>query len=192
MNFIPPQTPRPPTLLSHNSKDNRKRKQRQSKKKTTMKEHERQAVQWQFTLPSFSDADIERLSTLPLEDITYVAFAIRDDDTGNHYLQGFVKTSRRRRLAYMVRLIGYGMWSTCSTSATVTRILTEIQTSPGFKEFGEVGTALTQGFRQDLASFKVAVEAGLTKDQLLVLYPGVCARFPGFVNSHLQIKQATA
>jgi hypothetical protein len=135
-----------------------------------IKEYERKAVQWTFTLPSFSDADIERLLTLPPEYINYVAFAIRDDDTGNHYLQGIlIKTAHRCRVAYLVRLIGYGLWSVCSSPATVTLILTEIQTSPGFKEYSKVGTALTQGFRKDLASFKIEAEAGLTKDQLLVI-----------------------
>jgi hypothetical protein len=155
-----------------------------------LKEYELKALQWSFTLPSFSDADIARLSTLPPENVVYVAYTIRDDDTGKRYLQGFIKTSRHCRVASLVCLIGYGIYSTCSTPTIVTHILTEIQTSPGFKEYGEVGTALTQGFCKDLANFKLAAEAGLTKDQLLVLYPTVCERYPGFVNSHIrEIKQ---
>jgi hypothetical protein len=156
-----------------------------------VKANEKKAVQWSFTLPSFCDAVIERLSTLPPEDITYVGFMIRDDDTGNRYLQGFLKTSRRRGIAYLVRLIGYGMWNTCSSPSTVTRILREIQTSPGFKEFGELGTVNAQGFRKDLSSFKLAAEAGLTKDQLLLLYPRVCAQYPGFVNRHIRENKKT-
>jgi hypothetical protein len=155
-----------------------------------IKEHERRAMSWAFTLPSFSDADIERLSSLPTEHISYVAFAICDDDTGNRYLQGFIKTTRRRRVTFLVYLIGNGIWSICSTYDCVTHTLTEIQMKPVFKEFGDAGTTLTQGFRKDLASFKCAAEAGVTKDQLLVLYPSVCKRYPGFVNSHIrEIKQ---
>jgi hypothetical protein len=155
------------------------------------KEYERKAVHWSFIIPSFKDDDIERLSNLPSEDITYIAFAICDDDTGNRYIQGFIKMPRRCRVAYLVRLIGHGIWSVCTTPASVIHTLTEIQTRSVFKEFGELPTVITQGFRKDLASFKLAAEAGLTKDQLLVLYPTVCARYPGFVNSHIrELKQS--
>jgi hypothetical protein len=78
------------------------------------------------------------------------------------------------------------MWSVCSTNDQVTNTLTEIQTKSGFQEFGDPGKVLTKGFRKDLASFKCAAEAGVTIDQLLVLYPDICKRYPGFVNSHIR------
>lgn len=94
--------------------------------------------------------------------------------------------TRRRRVAFMVRLIGYGMWSVCSKNQQITSIMTEIQTKPTFVEFGNPDMILTAGFRKDLTSFRRAVEAGVAKEHLLMLFPTVCKRYPGFANSHMR------
>ena len=38
--------------------------------------------------------DVNYLSRLPPEDVLHIIFAVCDDDTGNRYLKGLVKTTR--------------------------------------------------------------------------------------------------
>jgi len=150
----------------------------------TLKENEHRAKQWIFTIPSFDNGTIKRLSNLPAKDVRYCAFAIVIDDTGNRCIEGFVKAVVRRRVASLVRLIGYGFYNVCSTEALMNTLI-ELKQSPSFSEFGDTSSAKTQGSRKDLASFKLAVDAGVTADQLSVIYPQICSLYPGFVNTCL-------
>ena len=75
-------------------------------KMSESKDYHRKASQWAFTLPSFSTNDIVHLSALISSEILSVAFAICDDDTGNCYVQGFVKTSKRLCVGGLVRPMG--------------------------------------------------------------------------------------
>jgi hypothetical protein len=141
----------------------------------------KKATQWSFTLPSFSSEDIDRISNLPPADVLYITFAICNDDTGNCFLQGFVKTAHRRRVGPLVRLIGWGVFTICPTPTCVRHTIMEIQMNRSFKEFGDVAAAQFQGFRKDVIAFKTSAAAGLNIDELKTLYPNICARYPGLV-----------
>lgn len=148
---------------------------------TCSKLYRPKATQWSFTLPSFSSEDIDRISSLPSTDVLYITFAIRDDDTGRSFLQGFVKTTRRCRVNLLVRLIGWGIFTICPTPTCVRQIMMDIQMNRSFKEFGDVAAAQFQGFRKDVIAFKTSAAAGLNIDELKTLYPNICARYPGLV-----------
>ena len=95
----------------------------------------RKALQWGFTMASFDDATIDRLSRLPREEVVYMTFAICDDDTGNQYLQGFVKTVRCLHVCRLTRLIGPVCFSIL-THSNISNILAEIRLN-SYSEFGD-------------------------------------------------------
>jgi len=151
------------------------------------KDYRRKASQWAFTLPSFSANDIVRLSLLISSEILYVAFAICDDDTGNRYIQGFVKTSKRLRIGALVRLMGHAIFSIVGSSGALTDLLTEIQLNKNESfEFGDVTACNRQGQRNDISMFKHTVKTGtFSMDMLKVLFPNICANYPNLVHTYL-------
>ena len=154
----------------------------------SLKANEGRAKQWTFTIPSFDNDTINRLSTLP-PNVTYCAFAIMEDDTGNPFIEGYIKMNSRCRVSALIRLVGYGFFDTCSIHTDVPEILLELKASKSFLEFGNKKEIQTQGTRKDLESFKEAVEANLTKKQLEVLYPEIFIRFPCYAHRLLSQTQ---
>ena len=57
--------------------------------------------------------------------------------------------------------------------------------NPTFKDFGNKEEAKHQGSRKDLMLLKRAVDAGVTEEQLGVLYPQILKLYSGFVNNYL-------
>jgi len=153
------------------------------------KDYHRKASQWAFTLPSFSTNDIVRLSALISSEILSVAFAICDDDTGNRYVQGFVKTSKRLCVGGLVRPMGCAIFSIVSSSGALTDLLTEIQLNKNqeFFEFGNATACNRQGQRNDIAMFKHSVNSGtFSMDTLKALFPKIFENFPNLVYTYIK------
>ena len=152
------------------------------------KSNESRGRQWLFVIPTPNDEALNnllnRLVNLPQEEVLYWAFSTIHDDTGSTYVEGFIKINYRVRVAFLVRLIGYGFFDVCSTSGA-RNVLLKIKTNSSFQEFGNTQEIVCQGSRNDLANFKVAMDAGLTLEQLGALYPQICSRYPNFVNNCL-------
>lgn len=124
---------------------------------------------------------INHLSHLPPKDVSYTTFAVLVDDTGKHYIQGYLKTTRRLRLLSLKRLIGPAIMSMC---ARPTDVLLEIQLN-NFFEFGEDDR--TKIFRQELAGLKQDIKSGVTYDQLLKTTPHICSRNPFAVMKYINM-----
>ena len=124
------------------------------------------ASQWCFTICRFTDATINHLSGLHLSNrFLYTTFAIIEDDTGNRYVQGYLKTPRQHRISSLRKIIGPATLSTC---ARVYDALLEIQMNP-FKEFGV--DKQTQQFRSTVAQLKEEVKSGVSICQLMKDFP---------------------
>ena len=111
----------------------------------------RKASQWGFTMSTYDTAVVDHLANLPPEDVLYVTYATLDDDTGNRYLQGYIKTLRRLTICKIKDLIGPAIFSIVTR---VLDILVEIQLQSSYSEFGDPRTARLSGFRNDLIAFK--------------------------------------
>lgn len=91
------------------------------------------ASQWSLTLPSFTNHDIDNLSNLITHaDVRYVTFTICEDDTGNRYLHGLIKTVRRCRIGILRNLVGPAIFSISDRPSDT---LLDIQMN-AFQEFG--------------------------------------------------------
>ena len=106
----------------------------------------RKGSQWGFTMSSYDQAVVDRLSNLPPEDVLYVTFATLEGDTGNHYIQGYIKTTRRFRVGKLKDLIGPAIFTIVSH---VIYLLVEIQLQSAYSEFGDPRTARLSGYRND-------------------------------------------
>ena len=159
----------------------------------SLKAHEGRAKQWTFTIHSFGNETIKCLSTLVDKEIAphpsvitvkvvYCAFAVKKDDNGKQFIEGYIKMNSRCRVASLVRLVGYGFFDTCGIHANVQEIVQRLKTNKSFLEFGNAEEIQTKGARKDLERFKEGVEANLTKEQLEALYPKIFLRFPVFAN----------
>lgn len=132
----------------------------------------RKSRQWAFTIPAFSNATIDRLLNLPLDDVTYLTFAICDDDTSNRYIQGLLKTTRRCSVCVPKRMIGNAIFSvvTCPKD-----ILMDIHLTKSFVEFGETPFENHHG---EIASLKCAIDMGEhSVENLMQAYPHICAQY---------------
>ena len=144
----------------------------------------RTSLHWFFTFPWFLQDDIARISNLVLEHaetIAYLTFAISDDDTGNHFLQGFVRLTHRRTVRTLVNLVGSGIFTVCPTPTSARQAGMDIQMNHHFEEFGDPTTLQYPGIRDDIAGFKKAAAAGSGIAELMTSYPEICSRYPGFV-----------
>ena len=121
----------------------------------------RKAKQWSFTYHRFDTMVINRLSRLPPAHIKYITFAVFDNDTGNRYLQGFIKVFRRVRVDLLRTLIGPALFGIASPSD----ILVEIRTQHTFHEFGDIPLQ-HRAFCDEIDGFKRNVGLGVSTDEL--------------------------
>ena len=121
----------------------------------------RRASQWSFIYPLATSAFIDHISNPPT-DILCIAFAIcdNDTDTGNQFLQGFVKTRQRIRINPVRALIGPAIFliATCPSEALVETWMTENS---------EIGDRMNLSIQlhqlcQEMSSFKRNVKEGST------------------------------
>ena len=71
------------------------------------------AKQWSVVIPKVNEEQMEKLSKLSREEFPFVTFAVCVDDVGNRFIQGFIKSSRRRRLGPIRTLIGPSIITMC-------------------------------------------------------------------------------
>lgn len=148
------------------------------------KDTRRKGSQWGFVIPMSltTTATVDHLSNLSInKDALYVAFAICNDDSGNSYLQGYVKTSRRCRVGVVKSLIGQAIFTNTPYAPDV---LIEIYLKPNFKESGDAGKEAK--FRENVTSFKYFASANYTIDQLMESFPHICTRYPGVVHRYIK------
>jgi len=91
------------------------------------------------------------LSTSSEEEILHIAFAVLEDDTGNHCLQGFIKTNVRHRADKLTKALGCAFFSVVSTSGAVADLLMETQSNDEVFEFGNSTSCDRAGCRNDIA-----------------------------------------
>jgi hypothetical protein len=137
-------------------------------------DYRRKGRQWSFTIPSFTMTTINRLSNLNPDEFNYIAFAILDDDTGNQYIEGYIKIPTRCREGTVRKLIGASFLRTCKKVCTA---LAEIHLNKSLVEFGVLNDQ-TKQFRDELVSFKDAVQLGYNREKLLEISPRLHAEFP--------------
>ena len=113
----------------------------------------------------------------------YCGYVTSKDRTGNKFIEGYIKLNNRHRVPELVRLIGHGFFKTCRTQTVVKKILIELRANLSFRELGKYKNSF--GARNDLVAFEKAVDAGVTNEQLLVLFPKVCTMFSSYVNNYL-------
>jgi hypothetical protein len=148
------------------------------------KDSRHQASQWGFTMSSYDLDVIDRLSNLPPEDVLYVTFASLEDDTGNRYLQGYIKTSRRFRVKKLRELIGPAIFSTITC---VLDILVEIQLQSSYSEFGNPKTARLSGYRNDLIAFKNGIKHRvLPPEHLKIRHPRIFDDYPRLAAKYIR------
>lgn len=136
--------------------------------------------QWSFTVPAFSGTTIDHLSSLLSDLVVYVTFVVCDDDTGNRYIQGLVKTSRSCRIGPLKKLIGNAIFTTVTRPS---EILMDIHMKPSFREFGK---SPYENSAREIASFKHTVDQGTYSiDYLMETHPYVCTRHIGLVLKYL-------
>jgi len=153
-----------------------------------MKPKSSRASQWSFAFPSHSTESVERLQKLPEDKVVYSVFAVRKDDTGRSFLQGFIKFTWRVRVSALTRLIGYQIFSTCPTNTSIKDAISEIKMWT-FWEAGDANWTSQQDIRNDLIAFKEAADAGAPLETLESLHPKIFEKFPGFVQSHVISKR---
>lgn len=121
-------------------------------------DHERKAKIWTFIFTSFTDNDVTRLSNLPPH-FLYTCFAICKDDTGNQYLQGLVRIENRNYKQSVRRSIGdNAIYDIPETNEDVYYIVTTIQFSVSFREFGSAKGSRFEGYLNDMKEFKSTIK----------------------------------
>lgn len=153
----------------------------------------RKAKLWSFIFTSFTDDDVNRLSTLP-PCFTYTSFALCNDDTGKQFLQGFVRTDHRCYKSMLYRSIGDNViYDIPERNEDVCYILTTIQLSSSPKEFGSAEKTRFEGYLKEIKEFKAAVNIGVTAtDKLTKRYPKICLSYPLLVQKYLRVKELSA
>lgn len=152
----------------------------------------KKASQWSLVIPSFAEATTARLlSSFPADEILCITFAILDDDAGNRYIQGFVKTAERTRISALIKLFGYGFCDAVSTPNDITHLLRKIQMNAECFEFGDESACNCQGQQNDITMFKKSVDMGIHTFSLLnASHTKLCTNCPNLV--HDCVRKAVA
>lgn len=145
--------------------------------------------QWSYVFSkSFVNHEtVKHLSALPRADVLYNVFATREDNTGNPYIEGFIKLTRRHRVAFLKKLIGPVIFNVVYD---VPRFLLELNLncSDDVKEFGDPSSTKFNCFRNDIPLFKK--EAGRTPlDRLSKTFPHFFAKYPELVIPFIEKKK---
>jgi len=156
---------------------------------------------WRFTKASYTNSDIVNLSKLTGRDeIKYLIFATCKDDTGSYYLQGFVKTTTRFRLAGMIKLMGFGFFfNAVGGQRELLEYLSDLSLESPL-EYGDKSwlrrnmlkkynhnprDKVRQGYRSDLIAFKRDRQALSVEELMALRHPKIFEKYPGFVNKVL-------
>lgn len=125
--------------------------------------------------------DIKRLSNLPEKHVLYIAFSVEKDNTGNQYIEGYIKTTRRHRVSFMTKLIGPVIFDKV---ACVQGALLVILLRPSVIECGSLDGTCFGSLRNNIAQFKEDVSEYPVK-QLMVTYPRLFA-YPAVVHPYIE------
>ena len=138
--------------------------------------------QWSFMFTSHSiDRDVKRLSNFPEKDVAYIAFSVETDNTSNHYIEGYIKTICRHRVAFMRKLIGPAIFDKV---ACVQEALLAILLRPSAIEHGSLHETRFGSLRNNIAEFKQDVREYPVK-QLMTTYPRLFV-YPGLVHPYVE------
>ena len=133
----------------------------------------------------FNDADHERISNLCRsypDEILYVAFAICVDHTGNRYVEGFVKTASRCRVASLQAKFGDVFFKTVSDIKSAIR---DIHSNSHVEEQGDASAVrrLQVSINNAMLLKEVLNKQGLEKTLLSV--PNACSDYPRLMYNHI-------
>lgn len=146
----------------------------------SMKPRSNRAFHWSFVIPSHDEDVVTKLKNLTNADVVYAAMAICKDDTGNNFIQGFIRTHVRARVTGLTKIIGPAIFTVCSTPNSVKDILMEIKMWDHF-EVGDLNWTTVNGYHSDLSAFKEAADSGASIEILEAMHPKVFKNYPGLV-----------
>ena len=106
------------------------------------------AKQWSVVIPKVNEEQMEKLSKLSREEFPFVTFAVCVDDVGNRFIQGFIKSSRRRRLGPIRTLIGPSIITMCPSYWDM---IFTIQINDLFYQFGKATSTSMDKFLSKIA-----------------------------------------
>jgi Putative viral replication protein len=143
------------------------------------------AKHWCFTLNNYTPADLDRLSSIGEEIVSYLVYGKEVGASGTPHLQGTVCFLSRKRLTQVIAIIG-------QAHCSVTRFLSQsIEYCKKDGDFFEIGNPPKgSGERSDLEDFKASVKEGVTDlEELRELHSSVCATYPRFVKEYINDKK---
>ena len=140
--------------------------------------------QWSFVLTSsFTNPEnIKHLSNLHRKDVLYIVFVIDNDNCGNPYLEGFIKTTRRHRVSFIRKLVGPAI---VDVVRDVPLTLANLHLKSEVHEFGDPSTARFSTYCNELALFKSEAR-NFSMERMQTSFPRLFQRFPQIVIPYLQ------
>lgn len=125
------------------------------------------ASQWSFIKPHFTDAGIEYIANLPTTHVTYINYAIidNDNDSDNRHIEGFVKIPFRCRINFLQQLIGPAIFRTVGTSGLV-ETLKDIHSNDLVEEHGDSTKLRHRGIMREVRAVKPAIKSLDLLDEL--------------------------
>lgn len=139
------------------------------------------AKHWCFTLNNYTDEDVDRIIENS-EYYAYIVFGKEVGESGTPHLQGFVSFPERVRRNHCIERIGQAHF-------TVARSVDDsIKYCKKDGDFIEIGVKpVSQGQRNDLEAFKVAVAQGCQDmKKLRNDFSDVVAKYPKFCQDYVQ------
>lgn len=145
-----------------------------------LKRRSTKTTQWSFVFTVYDDDLIDRLKNALETDVLYTLFSVCRDNTGNSYLRGFVRATKRIRISGLEAIMGCrGSFTPCA-SMNLSDELKEIKMHP-YWEVGNVKWLEQQGVRKDIIGFKDSVDKGVPCKSLKMLYPLIFRDYPRMV-----------
>lgn len=140
---------------------------------------------WCFTMNNYKEEDIERIDRLRSDRGVYVIYGKEVGESGTPHLQGFVSFPTRKRLTYVVKVIGQAHFT---MARRVDNSIEYCKKEGNVTEFGERPVVRENaGRRNDLEAFKQDVKEGIyDMKQLREKHSAVCARYERFVQSYIR------
>jgi hypothetical protein len=136
-----------------------------------------QAKNWCFTLPNYTDDDVERIKK-----ITCKCMVVGKEvcpTTKTPHLQGFIQFEKVKRRSQVQAMIKENVH--CSVARDVEASIEYCKKEGEFFEKGSASKQGKKGKRNDLEEFKIAVKAGeLNVKVLRENYSKVAAKYPRF------------
>lgn len=147
-----------------------------------------QAKNWCFTLNNYTDADVDRLTSLfDGGVVTYMLFGREVGESGTPHLQGFCTFKEKTRFRHVrAQVGGEGGRAHIEVARFPGKAIPYCRKDGDFTELGKPPTA--QGARSDLLAFMEAVKSGSVRSlrQAREVHPAVCARYSRFAGEYIE------